>query len=139
VARVLFVCHQNAGRSQMSEALFQLAANGQHQSRSAGTRPAMQVHPTAVDAMREVGIDVSQRRPQQLTDEMAEWADVVVTMGCGDECPYIPGKQFLDWDLPDPAGKPLNEVRMIRDDIRRRVDDLASNLTPGFSSAPGDR
>jgi arsenate reductase len=128
VARVLFVCHQNAGRSQMSEALFQLAANGQHQSRSAGTRPATQVHPTVVDAMREVGIDVSQRRPRQLTDEMAEWADVVVTMGCGDECPYVPGKKYIDWDLTDPADKPLNQVRAIRDDIRALVGDLARSL-----------
>jgi arsenate reductase len=86
------------------------------------------VHPEVVEAMRELGIDLSGRQPQRLTDYMARWADVVVTMGCGDECPYIPGKRYIDWDLPDPAGRPLNEVRRIRDDVARRVDELAGNL-----------
>jgi arsenate reductase (thioredoxin) len=128
VARVLFVCHQNAGRSQMSEALFSRIANGRHQSRSAGTRPADRVHPVVVHAMREVGIDVGDHHPQKLTDDLAAWADVVVTMGCGDECPFIPGKRYLDWDLPDPAGQPLDRVRQIRDDIGKRVRDLSRML-----------
>ena len=128
MARVLFVCKQNAGRSQMSAALFQRIANGRHESRSAGTRPAEHVHPVVVDAMREVGIDVSQHRPQALTDELVQWADVVVTMGCGDECPYIPGKRYIDWDLEDPVGKPLDEVRTTRDEIGRRVRDLDATL-----------
>src|SRR5438445_2786129 len=128
MARVLFVCHQNAGRSPMSEALFQRAADGRHEARSAGTRPAEQVHPAVVEAMREVGIDLSRKRPQPLTDELARWADVVVTMGCGDECPYIPGKRYIDWDLADPAGKPLAEVRKTRDEIGRRVSDLRAML-----------
>lgn len=128
MANVLFVCTQNAGRSQMSEALFQRAANGRHAARSAGTRPAERVHPAVVQAMREVGADLMSRRPQLLTDELAAWADVVVTMGCGDECPLIPGKRYIDWDLPDPAGQPLEAVRSIRDDIRVRVDRLAQQL-----------
>src|ERR1700686_5874121 len=125
MARVLFVCKQNAGRSQMSQALFEQIANGQHESRSAGTRPAEHVHPVVVAAMREQGIDLSARRPQKLTDELGEWADVVVTMGCADECPYIPGKKYIDWDLTDPDGKSLGEVRAIRDDIGNRVTQLA--------------
>ena len=128
MARVLFLCHQNAGRSPMSEALFQRAADRRHESRSAGTRPADQVHPAVVEAMREVGIDLSRKRPQPLTDDLARWADVVVTMGCGDECPYIAGKTYIDWELIDPAGQPLAQVRMIRDDIRARVEGLARDL-----------
>jgi arsenate reductase len=128
VARVLFVCKQNAGRSQMSQALFEQIANGRHQSRSAGTRPAEHVHPVVVTAMGEQGIDLTERRPQKLTDELGEWADIVVTMGCGDECPYIPGKKYIDWDLADPDGKSLGEVRSIRDDIKSRVEQLASDL-----------
>jgi arsenate reductase len=131
MARVLFVCRQNAGRSQMSEALFQRLAQGRHESRSAGTRPTEQVQPVVVDAMREVGIDVSQHRPQALTDDLARWADVVVTMGCGDECPYIPGKRYIDWDLADPAGKPIDEVRKTRDEIGRRVRELGTMLDDG--------
>ena len=128
MARVLFVCKQNAGRSQMSQALFEQVANGHHQSRSAGTRPAEHVHPVVVAAMREQGIDLSARRPQKLTDELGEWADVVVTMGCGDECPYIPGKKYIDWDLKDPADQPLDAVRAIRDEINTRVKQLARDL-----------
>lgn len=128
MARVLFVCKQNAGRSQMSQALFDRVANGRHQSQSAGTRPAEHVHPVVGEAMREVGIDVSSRRPQKLSDELGQWADIVVTMGCGDECPYIPGKKYIDWDLTDPAEKSLPEVRAIRDDIGRRVSDLLREL-----------
>jgi arsenate reductase (thioredoxin) len=128
VARVLFVCTQNAGRSQMSQALFEQIGNGRHESRSAGTRPAEHVHSVVVDAMREQGIDLSERRPRKLTDDLGEWADVVVTMGCGDECPYIPGKKYIDWDLTDPSGKSLGEVRSIRDDIKARVKQLARDL-----------
>jgi len=131
VARVLFVCTQNAGRSQMSQALFERAASGRHQARSAGTRPAEHVHAVVVDAMREQGIDLSARRPQKLTDDLGQWADVVVTMGCGDECPYIPGKKYIDWDLQDPDGKSVGEVRAIRNDINARVRQLASDLDTG--------
>ena len=101
----------------MSQALFEREAGGAHEARSAGTTPGERVHPEVVEAMRELGIDVSGRVPQKLTDELAQWADVVVTMGCGDECPYIPGKRYIDWDLPDPKGRPVEEVRAIRDDI----------------------
>ena len=128
MSRVLFVCKQNAGRSQMSDALFQQAAQGRHESRSAGTRPAEQVHPVVADAMREVAIDIAGNRPQKLTDDLGQWADVVVTMGCGDECPYIPGKQYIDWDLTDPADRSLADVRAIRDDIQARVIDLVRDL-----------
>jgi arsenate reductase (thioredoxin) len=125
---VLFVCLQNAGRSQMSQALFERIAQGRHESRSAGTRPAARVHPVAVEAMQEIGIDVSQHRPQKLTDDLARWADLVVTMGCGDECPYIPGTRYIDWELADPANQPLDEVRKTRDEIGRRVRDLSLML-----------
>ena len=128
MARVLFVCLQNAGRSQMSQALFERAVQGRHESRSAGTRPSGAVHPVVIEAMQEVGIDVSQHRPQRLTDDLAGWADLVVTMGCGDECPYIPGTRYIDWDLADPAGQPLDDVRKIRDEIDRRVRDLSVML-----------
>ena len=126
MARVLFVCLHNAGRSQMSEALFAQAAGGRHTAASAGTAPAERVHPEVVEVMRELGIDLSDRTPKPLTRELAELADVVVTMGCGDECPYIPGKRYIDWDLPDPKGLPIEEVRAIRDEIARRVAELAS-------------
>ena len=110
----------------MSAALWERAG---YEARSAGTTPGDRVHPEVVEVMRELGIDLSGRTPQKLTTEMAEWADVVVTMGCGDECPYIPGKRYVDWDLPDPKGKPIEEVRGIRDDIRRRIDALAREAT----------
>ena len=119
--RALFVCLHNAGRSQMSAALWEEAG---HEARSAGTTPGERVHPEVVEVMSELGIDLSDRKPQKLSTELAEWADVVVTMGCGDECPYIPGKRYVDWELPDPAGKSLDDVRAIRDEIRRRVADL---------------
>jgi arsenate reductase (thioredoxin) len=128
LARVLFVCLQNAGRSQMSQALFERIAQGRHESRSAGTHPAARVHPVVVEAMQEIGIDVSQHRPQRLTDDLAKWADLVVTMGCGDECPYIPGRRYIDWELADPANDPLDEVRKTRDEIGRRVRDLSLML-----------
>jgi arsenate reductase len=128
VARVLFVCIENAGRSQMSAALFERAARDRHEARSAGTRPAERVNPVVAEAMAEVGIDVSGRVPRRLEREHAEWAEVVVTMGCGDECPYIPGKRYLDWDLRDPKGLSLEDVRAIRDDIAVRVDALVAEL-----------
>lgn len=130
MACVLFVCLHNAGRSQMSQALLERAADGRHTALSAGTTPAECVHPEVVEVMRELGIDLSGRRPQLLTRELAEQADVVVTMGCGDACPYVPGKRYLDWDLPDPKGRPISEVRATRDEIARRVDSLAQELSP---------
>jgi protein-tyrosine-phosphatase len=131
MSRVLFVCLHNAGRSQISEALFGRAAGGLHEARSAGTTPGDRVHPEVVAVMRELGIDLAGRKPQQLTTELAEWADVVVTMGCGDECPYIPGKRYLDWDLPDPKRLPVAQVRVIRDEIADRVRTLADELAGG--------
>jgi arsenate reductase (thioredoxin) len=125
MATALFVCLHNAGRSQMSAALFERAG---HRALSAGTTPAERVHPEVVEVMGELGIDLSDRVPQRLTTELAEQADVVVTMGCGDECPYIPGKRYIDWDLRDPKGLPLDEVRAIRDDIARRVERLVDEL-----------
>jgi arsenate reductase (thioredoxin) len=128
VTTVLFVCRQNAGRSQMSQAFFERAAGDRHDALSAGTTPAHHVHPEVVEVMNEVGIDVSDRIPMILTRELAEKADLVVTMGCGDECPFIPGKQYIDWDLPDPENQPLEKVRDIRDDIDRRVGALVAEL-----------
>lgn len=128
MARALFVCLHNAGRSQMSEALFERAAAGRHEARSAGTTPGDRVHPEVVEAMAELGIDLSGRTPRALTRADAEWADVVVTMGCGDECPYVPGKRYLDWALPDPKGQPLEAVRETREEIERRVRALAEEL-----------
>jgi arsenate reductase len=128
MANVLFVCLHNAGRSQMSRALFERAAGGRHGARSAGTQPGDRVHPEVAEAMAELGIDVTDQVPHRLEREDAEWADVVVTMGCGDECPYIPGRRYLDWDLPDPKGRPLEEVRETRDEIARRVEGLLAEL-----------
>ncbi len=128
MAHVLFVCLHNAGRSQMSQALFEQVAAGRHTAASAGTTPAERVHPEVVGVMSELGVDLAGRTPQRLTSELAEQADVVVTMGCGDECPYIPGKRYLDWQLEDPKGLPVDQVRAIRDDIARRVAALADEL-----------
>jgi protein-tyrosine-phosphatase len=130
MATVLFVCLHNAGRSQMSQALFERAAGGRHVAVSAGSEadPRGRVHPQVVEAMDQIGIDVSERRPQPLTRELAEAADLVVTMGCGDACPFIPGKRYVDWELPDPSGRPVEEVRELRDDIERRVGSLVAEL-----------
>jgi arsenate reductase len=125
---VLFVCLGNAGRSQMSEALFSRAAAGSHEARSAGTQPAAAVHPEVVEAMRELGIDLSARVPRRLELADAEWADVVVTMGCGDACPVILGKRYIDWDLEDPKDKGLERVREIRDEIAARIEQLLDEL-----------
>lgn len=128
MATALFVCLHNAGRSQMSRALFEIESDNRHVGLSAGTTPGDRVHPEVVEVMNELGIDVSGITPQLLTTELAEQADVVVTMGCGDSCPYIPGKRYVDWELVDPKGKPVEEVRAIRDDIRERVRALAAEL-----------
>jgi arsenate reductase (thioredoxin) len=128
VATVLFVCVQNAGRSQMSQALFNQTAGGAHHAISAGTTPAGHVHPEVVQVMRELDVDLADRTPRLLTRELAEQADLVVTMGCGDECPYIPGKLYVDWELPDPSGQSIDTVRQIRDEIAARVKTLVTEL-----------
>jgi len=128
VANVLFVCLHNAGRSQMSQALFERLGGDRHHARSAGTEPAGTLHGNVVTVMREEGVDLGPRVPRLLTEELAEWADVVVTMGCGDACPVLPGKRYVEWELPDPAGLGLDEVRAIRDDIKTRVTSLVKHL-----------
>lgn len=125
---VLFVCVRNAGRSQMAEVLFLAAARGRHDARSAGSAPAARVHPEVVEAMRELGADLSARIPRRLERADAEWADVVVTMGCGDACPVLPGARYVDWELDDPHGKGLDAVRRIRDEIGHRAAALARGL-----------
>jgi protein-tyrosine-phosphatase len=125
---VLFVCVHNAGRSQMAAALLDRHAAGRVAVRSAGSAPADSINPAVVAAMDEIGLDLSQEFPKPLTDESVRAADVVITMGCGDACPFYPGKRYLDWELDDPAGKSLAEVRPIRDEIDRRVRDLLAEL-----------
>lgn len=139
MATVLFVCLHNAGRSQMSQVLFEAAARGRHTALSAGTTPSDAVHPEVVEVMAELGFDLSARRPRLLTVELAEQADVVVTMGCGDRCPVVPGAEYLDWDLPDPKGRPPAEVRAIRDEIAERVGALLGRLdaSPAAGSNAG--
>ncbi|AUI52831.1 arsenate reductase ArsC [Arthrobacter crystallopoietes] len=127
---VLFVCVHNAGRSQMAAAYLTHLATGAIEVRSAGSQPAEQVNPAAVEAMREDGIDISAELPKVLTTEAVKDSDVVVTMGCGDECPYFPGKRYEDWVLEDPAGKGVDSVRPIRDDIKGRIEKLISELLP---------
>jgi protein-tyrosine-phosphatase len=128
MAAVLFVCLHNAGRSQMSLALFERDAEGRHTATSAGTDPAERVHPEVAEVMREIGIDLTSSRPRLLTRELAEQADIVVTMGCGDQCPVIPGKRYLDWDLTDPRGQSPDKVRVTRDEIASRVRTLVAEL-----------
>jgi arsenate reductase len=128
VAHVLFVCLHNAGRSQMSQVLLERAADGRHQARSAGTTPAERVHPSVIAVMQEEGVDLSDRLPRKLTDDLAGWADVVITMGCGDECPVIPGRRYVDWELTDPKGLGMADVRRIRDDIKIRIAALVEEL-----------
>ena len=125
---VLFVCIQNAGRSQIAEALFTRAAAGRHAARSAGSSPAGAVHPEVADVMRELGVEIGDRTPHRLEGGDAEWADVVVTMGCGDACPFLPGKRYVDWELDDPHGQAVERVREIRDEIRRRVERLVLEI-----------
>jgi arsenate reductase len=130
VPEVLFVCIHNAGRSQMAAALLDHHAAGRVRVRSAGSEPADRVNPAVVEALAEVGLDVAKEFPKPLTDEAARQADVIVTMGCGDACPFYAGKRYLDWALPDPAGRPLEDVRPIRDEIDRRVRALLAELLP---------
>ncbi|MBO9531894.1 MAG: arsenate reductase ArsC [Solirubrobacteraceae bacterium] len=130
MSHVLFVCLHNAGRSQMSRAFFDAAAGGRHTSSSAGSiaDPAGHVHPEVVTVMAELGHDLTGIRPQRLTTELAQQADVVVTMGCGDSCPFIPGKRYLDWELTDPKGQSVDAVRTTRDEIAERVKALIVEL-----------
>jgi arsenate reductase len=130
VPEVLFVCVHNAGRSQMAAGLMHERAQGRVQVRSAGSDPAEEINPAVVAAMAEVGVDLSPEHPKPLTDEAVRGADAVVTMGCGDACPVYPGKRYLDWDLPDPAGQDLETVRAIRDEIDARVQRLLAELVP---------
>jgi arsenate reductase (thioredoxin) len=119
--KTLFVCVENAGRSQIAQALYEQRGG---EARSAGSRPAAEIHEAVVEALEEVGIDVSERKPKALVREDVEWADLVVTMGCGDACPVIPGKEYVDWNLPDPAGLCLEEVRELRSVIEEKVSSL---------------
>ncbi|MFN2504647.1 MAG: arsenate reductase ArsC [Acidimicrobiales bacterium] len=135
VPEVLFVCVHNAGRSQMAAALLDHHAGGRVQVRSAGSAPAERINPAAVAAMEEWGIDLSEEFPKPLTDEVARAADVIVTMGCGDACPVYPGKRYLDWVLEDPAGKGVDQVRRIRDEIDGRVRQLLAELVPSQAEA----
>jgi arsenate reductase (thioredoxin) len=128
VTNVLFVCLHNAGRSQMSQALFNAAAGARHEGRSAGSAPAGRVHPQVVAVMDELGFDLRGETPKRVTDELARWADVVVTMGCGDACPYVPGVRYVDWELDDPQGQSVEAVRATRDEIGRRVAGLVAEL-----------
>jgi len=125
---ILFLCIHNAGRSQMAAGFARELSQGNVNIFSGGSEPADQVNPVAVEVMNELGIDISQYQPQRFTNELLNEVDVVVTMGCGDTCPYIPGKTYVDWPLDDPKGKPLDEVRRIRDDIKWRVEELLSQL-----------
>jgi arsenate reductase len=128
IPEVLFVCVHNAGRSQMAAALLDHHASGRVHVRSAGSAPAAEINPSVVRAMGELGLDLSKAFPKPLTDDDVRAADVVVTMGCGDACPVYPGRRYLDWDLPDPSGRSLEEVRAIRDEIARRVEELLAEL-----------
>ena len=132
IPEVLFVCTHNAGRSQMAAALLGHAAAGRVRVSSAGSQPASQLNPAVVQAMAEIGLDISREYPKPLTGDKVKAADVVITMGCGDACPIYPGKRYEDWDLPDPAGLPLEAVRPIRDAIRDRVQALVRDLDPEF-------
>src|SRR5688572_12202175 len=131
VPEVLFVCVHNAGRSQMAAGLLNKLADGRVHVRTAGSDPAERINPAVVDAMEEVGVDLSQEFPKPLTDEFVRAADIVITMGCGDACPIYPGKKYEDWELDDPAGQDLETVRRIRDDIQARVEGLIGGLAHG--------
>lgn len=128
VPEVLFVCVHNAGRSQMAAGLLDALADGRVHVRSAGSTPASAINPAVVSAMEELGLDLSKEFPKPLTDEVVQAADVVITMGCGDACPIYPGKRYVDWEVPDPAGQPLETVRAIRGDIQRRVEELLAEM-----------
>jgi protein-tyrosine-phosphatase len=135
VPEVLFVCVHNAGRSQMAAALLDHHAHGTIHVLSAGSQPASSLNPAVVEAMSEVGLDISKEFPKPLTDDVVRAADVVVTMGCGDACPLYPGKRYLDWELEDPEGKPLPTVRRIRDEIDQRLKSLIADLAPTAAEA----
>jgi arsenate reductase len=135
MSHILFVCIQNVGRSQIAQALFERAANRGHEARSAGSRPAQHVHPEVVAVMGELGIDLAGKRPHKLDADDMQWADIVITMGCGDECPYMPGKRYIDWELDDPSGRHLDDVRCIRDQIAERIDALVAELPTGEEEA----
>jgi protein-tyrosine-phosphatase len=128
IPEVLFVCTHNAGRSQMAAALLEHQAAGRVRVTSAGSVPADQLNPAVVQAMAEIGLDISGEIPKRLTTAQVQAADVVITMGCGDACPVYPGKRYLDWDLPDPAGMPIEQVRSVRNDIRTLVDGLLKSI-----------
>jgi protein-tyrosine-phosphatase len=136
IPEVLFVCVHNAGRSQMAAALLDRYANGRVRVTSAGSEPVSEVNRAVVAAMEEIGLDLSKEFPKPLTDEVIGTADVLVTMGCGDACPVYPGKRYVDWELPDPAGKSLEKVRPIRDEIDRRVQELLTELFGASNAQP---
>jgi arsenate reductase (thioredoxin) len=138
IPEVLFVCTHNAGRSQMAAAMLDHAAAGRVRVTSAGSQPADQLNPAVVSAMAEIGLDISREFPKPLSDEKVQAADLVITMGCGDACPFYPGKRYLDWDLPDPAGLPVDAVRPIRDEIGRRVRALLAELDAGTAGTAGE-
>lgn len=135
LASVMFVCVHNAGRSQMAQGFLQHLAGDRVEVRSSGTMPADQVNPSAVEAMNELGIDISSAKPKVLTDEDVRASDYVITMGCGDACPFYPGKKYLDWKLDDPAGKGVEGVRPIRDQIKKLVEELVTEIDQRGSSA----
>ena len=137
VPEVLFVCVQNAGRSQMAAGLVKLRSQGRIHVRSAGSAPAEEINPAAVQAMAELGVDLSEEFPKPLTNDAVSAADVVITMGCGDACPIYPGKRYEDWELEDPDGKDLDTVRRIRDEIDQRVQQLIGELLPAGSASAG--
>ena len=137
IPEVLFVCVHNAGRSQMAAGLLNHRAKGSVRVRSAGSEPASSLNPAVVEAMAEIGIDISQEFPKPLTDDVVRAADAVITMGCGDACPIYPGKIYRDWELTDPAGRSLADVREIRDDVDRRVQELIRELTMEATEVPG--
>ena len=129
IPQVLFVCVHNAGRSQMAAALLDREAHGRVQVTSAGSQPAGEINPAVLQAMTEIGLDLSRQFPKPLTGDQVQAADIVITMGCGDTCPIYPGRRYLDWDFPDPAGLSLDQIRPIRDEIARRVHRLLTELT----------
>ena len=132
---VLFVCVANSGRSVMAERIFERAVDGRHRTRSAGSNPGAAPHPVVLEALEEIGIDATDHRPRKLDDELVEWADVIVAT-CDDACPFVPGKRYVGWQLPDPKGLPLERVRPIRDEISRRVDALVEELDSSPAVAP---
>ena len=132
---VLFICVANSGRSVMAERIFERAVDGRHRARSAGSNPGTAPHPVVLEGLGEIGIDASDHRPRKLDDELVEWADVIVAT-CDDACPFVPGKRYVGWQLPDPKGLPLERVRPIRDEISRRVDALVEELDSSPAVAP---